>query len=91
MNADMPLPQTSPESSHRTSASEVGRRSVLAGVAWAVPAIAMTASTPASAAASGANIALSSTGMRVLADGATNVTATVRTTAGQPAPGRAVA
>ncbi|PVE77738.1 RCC1-like domain-containing protein [Microbacterium testaceum] len=69
--------------------SGVGRRTVLAGAAWAVPVVSMMAVSPAFA-ASGGSLSLSSPGMRVQASGAVTVTAVKKGPTGQPVAGAPV-
>ncbi|WP_314452559.1 Ig-like domain-containing protein [uncultured Microbacterium sp.] len=66
------------------------RRTVLTGAAWAVPAIALTAASPAYAGSNSALITVSTPQQQIVATGATTVTATVTTEAGAPAVGKAV-
>jgi alpha-tubulin suppressor-like RCC1 family protein len=66
------------------------RRTVLTGAAWAIPAIALTAATPAFAASNSALITVSTPQQQIVATGATTVTARVTTAAGAPAAGKAV-
>ncbi|MFJ4160235.1 RCC1 domain-containing protein [Microbacterium testaceum] len=65
------------------------RRAVIAGAALAVPAVALTVSTPAWA-ASGTNVTLSAPNMQAPAAGAVSVTAVVTNASGQPVSGEAV-
>ncbi len=71
--------------------TEVTRRTVLANVAWTVPAVAMAAAVPAYAASNASNtVTVASTNMRVLAAGSTTVTATVTDSSGTPLAGQPV-
>lgn len=65
------------------------RRHILAGAAWAVPAVALTASTPAFAASS-ALLMLSTPNMQVPASGAVTVTATLKNASGAATAGASV-
>lgn len=77
-------------SSESTGAgAAIGRRTVLAGAALAVPAVTMMVSTPAWA-ASGESITLSAPAMCVPASGGGRVTALVKDAANQPLSGTAV-
>jgi alpha-tubulin suppressor-like RCC1 family protein len=68
----------------------ISRRSVITTAAWSVPAVALTASSPAFAASNSALLTLSAPSGRVPAKGATTVTATMTTTGGTPQTGTAV-
>lgn len=68
----------------------LSRRTVLTGTAWAVPAIAMTASTPAFAASGAQILTISSPNMQAIAKGDTTITVNVSNSNGQPVTSGAV-
>lgn len=87
---------TSPSTSTETEAAvevtggrQLGRRTVLTGAAWSVPAISLAVATPAFA-DSGTGVTLSAPSNRVAATGGTTITASVRDSSGSPSAGAAV-
>ncbi|OZD41376.1 hypothetical protein CH252_28415, partial [Rhodococcus sp. 06-1477-1B] len=70
--------------------SGLSRRTVIAGAAWAVPAVAVATSAPAFAASSSSALALTTPNMQTVAAGTTPVTATITDPSGQSLAGRAV-
>ena len=71
------------------SSGVITRRTILAGAAWAVPAVSVIAATPAMA-ASPSGLTLSAPNMQVPAAGAVPVTALFKNSSGQPVPGASV-
>lgn len=68
----------------------LSRRTVLAGTAWAVPAIVMTTATPALALSTGETLTVTSPGMTVPAAGTAVVSGAVKDSSGIPVAGRSV-
>jgi alpha-tubulin suppressor-like RCC1 family protein len=72
------------------SSARLSRRTVLAGSAWAVPAIVVTTATPAFAASTAPTLAVTAPNMQTVAAGTTPVTATATDNTGQPLTGGVV-